>query len=45
MPLDLGDKTLSLPHLYFMRAQCQLQLASGDADRLIKDLANATNYF
>lgn len=41
MPFGLGDKTLSLPHLYFMRAQCQLQLASDDMDRLIKDLANA----
>ena len=37
-PYGLGDKKLSLPHLYFMRAQCGLQLA-GDINEIVQDLA------
>ena len=39
-PYGLGDKKLSLPHLYFMRAQCGLQLA-GDINEIVQDLAKA----
>ena len=39
-PYGLGDKKLSLPHLYFMRAQCGLQLAS-DINGIVQDLAKA----
>jgi tetratricopeptide (TPR) repeat protein len=39
-PYGLGDKKLSLPHMYFMRAQCGLQLA-GDINEIVQDLSKA----
>ena len=38
-PYGLGDKKLSLPHLYFMRAQCGLQLKS-DINEIVQDFYN-----
>jgi len=37
-PYGLGDRKFSLPHLYYMRVQCQLQLESDDMNQIVEDL-------
>jgi len=37
-PYGLGDRKFSLPYLYYMREQCQLQLESDDMNQIVEDL-------